>query len=138
AREVRVETVQRGALVEIRTGEHVPVDGTVVEGTSSIDTSLLSGESLPVEVTVGARVHAGSVNVSGRLLVVAERTGQETRLGKLTEIIAEVANRRAPVAILANRLSGYFVGIVLVLAAATVVLSWHRGVNVAISRAVAL
>lgn len=138
ARDVPVETVAKGAVVEIRAGEHVPVDGVVVEGVSSVDTSLLSGESLPEEATVGAHVHAGSVNLSGRLLVRAEKGGQETRLAKLVDAVAEVANRRAPVAILANRLSGYFVLIVLGVAAATVAVLWHRGAGVAVSRAVAL
>ncbi|HVW27391.1 MAG TPA: heavy metal translocating P-type ATPase [Polyangiaceae bacterium] len=137
-REVPMESVLRDALVEVRAGEHVPVDGQVVEGESSVDTSLLSGESTPEEVRVGSRVVAGSVNMSARLVVRAEKTGHETRLGKLVEAVAEVANRRAPVAILANRLSGYFVAIVLALAAVTLAALWHRGADVAISRAVAL
>ncbi|HVU04549.1 MAG TPA: heavy metal translocating P-type ATPase [Polyangiaceae bacterium] len=137
-REVPVDAVPRGALVEIRSGDHVPVDGTVVEGTSSVDVSLLTGESLPAEVGPNASVHAGCVNVSGRIVVRADRTGVETRLSRLVEAMREAAGRRAPVVVLANRLAGYFVVIVLVAAALTALVLWHRGPEVALSRAVAL
>jgi Cu2+-exporting ATPase len=137
-REVPVETVPAGAVVEVRAGDHVPVDGTVLEGTSSIDVSLLTGESVPVEVGPDATVHAGSINVSGRLLVRADATGQETRLARLVRAVTEAGSRRAPTVILANRLAGYFVVGVLSVAALTTVLSWHLGVDVALGRAVAL
>jgi Cu2+-exporting ATPase len=138
AREVPVQTVPRGALVEIRAGEHVPVDGVVVEGASTLDTSLLTGESLPVPAGAGDGVHAGSVNVSGRLVVRAEETGQGNRLARLVRTVEEVAARKAPVVILANRLSGYFVMGVLGLALATALSLWTMSPATAVQRAVAL
>jgi Cu2+-exporting ATPase len=137
-REVPVETVLRGATIEIRAGEHVPVDGTILSGASSVDTSLMTGESMPVEVNVGDTVHAGSINLSSRLLVQARKTGRETRLARLVESVAEAAHRRAPTVILANRLSGYFVTAVLFVAAVTILVLWHRSPTLALGRAVAL
>ena len=137
-REVPVETVAFGALVEARAGEHIAVDGIVVEGNSSIDVSLLTGESVPVEVGPSALVHAGAVNLSAPIRIRVQKTGHETRLAQLVAAVAEAANRRAPMVILANRLSGYFVATVLTVAALTVVFTWHQGSSVAIGRAVAL
>lgn len=136
--DVPVETVSAGDLVEIRAGEHVPIDGKVVDGASSIDESLLTGESLPKEVFANDPVHAGSVNLSTRLVVRAEKTGQETRLSRLIERVSEAASRRAPVILLANRLSGYFVVAVLIVAAITTVVVWHHGPSLALQRATAL
>jgi len=137
-RDVPIGAVTRGTVVEVRAGDQVPVDGTVLEGTSSLDVSLLTGESLPVEVGPSAFVHAGSVNVAAPLRVQAEKTGHETRLARLVDAIAEAADRRAPIVALANRLSGYFVVTVLVVAAITVAALWHRSPSMAIGRAVAL
>jgi Cu2+-exporting ATPase len=137
-REVPVDAVQVGAVVEIRAGEHVPVDGIVVEGSSSIDTSLLTGESLPEGVTVGRVVHAGAINLTDRLLVRAECAGQETRLARLVRNIEDVRVRRAPIVVAANELSGYFVVIVLALAAVTFAVFVRRNLDVAVARTVAL
>lgn len=138
SREVPVETVPRGALVEIRAGERIPVDGVVVEGTSSVDLSLLTGESRPARVEAAQSVAAGSVNVSGRLLVRVEKTGQETRLAQLARTVAEAASRRAPTVILANRLAGFFVLGVLSVAVLTVVGYFHVSPYLGVERAVAL
>ena len=138
AREVPVETVPRGALVEVRSGEHVPVDGSVVAGDSSLDVSLLTGESLPEEVREGATVQAGSVNLTSRIVVRAERTGRETRLAQLLLQVEEAAARRAPIVQLADRLSRYFVGAVLAIAAITVAALFRTDPALAVERAVAL
>jgi P-type Cu2+ transporter len=137
-REVPVETVPIDALVEIRAGEHVPVDGVIVEGTSSLDASLLTGESLPEDVAPGAAVHAGCVNLSSRLVVRAEKTGQSTRVARLVASVEEAAARRAPVVVAANRLSGYFVLTILAVTAVTVAAWWHVDPSKALDRAVAL
>jgi Cu2+-exporting ATPase len=133
-----VETVALGSVVEIRAGEQVPVDGVVLEGDSAVDSSLLTGESLPAEVGPGARVSAGTVNVAARLLARAEKTGRSTRVARLLASVEEAAARRAPIVIAANRLSGWFVGIVLAVAALTVVGWWHVDPSRALERAVAL
>ena len=124
-REVPLETLAPGALVEVRAGELVPADGVIVAGGSTVDLSLLSGESALQEVRVGERVHAGTLNVASRLEVRVERTGEETRVGRLMALVDEHARRRAPIAQLADRISGRFVAVVLTLAAVTFAL-WAR------------
>jgi Cu2+-exporting ATPase len=138
AREVPVETVPREALVEVRSGEHVPVDGCIVSGASSIDVSLLTGESLPEEVGLGSKVHAGSVNLTGRIVIRADRTGRETRLAQLLLRVEEAAARRAPIVQLADRLSRYFVVVVLSIAAVTLAVLFRTSPALAVERAVAL
>jgi Cu2+-exporting ATPase len=119
-REVPLEALGAGVMVEVRAGDSIPADGTVSEGSSTLDRSLLTGESLPEHVAVGDPVHAGTLNLSGRLLVEVRATGEDTRVGRLMRLVEEGAMRRAPVVLLADRISAWFVAIVLVLAAITV------------------
>ena len=125
AREVPLEALVPGALVEVRAGDVVPADGVVVAGRSTVDASLLSGEPVPVAVAAGDRVHAGTLNVASRLELRVERTGEDTRVGRLMTLVEAHARRRAPIVQLADRISGRFVAAVLVLAAATFLL-WVR------------
>ena len=125
AREVPLETLVPGAVVEVRAGDVVPADGVVATGRSTVDLSLLSGESAPRPVAEGDTVHAGTLNMGSRLTVRVERTGEDTRVGRLMKLVEDHARRRAPIAQLADRISGYFVAAVLVLAAATFAL-WVR------------
>ncbi|HZJ71954.1 MAG TPA: HAD-IC family P-type ATPase, partial [Planctomycetota bacterium] len=125
AREVPLEALVPGALVEVRAGELVPADGVIVAGQSTVDASLLSGEPVPVAVAAGDRVHAGTLNVASRLELRVERTGEDTRVGRLMTLVEAHARRRAPIVQLADRISGRFVAAVLVLAAATFLL-WVR------------
>jgi len=124
-REVPLEALTPGSLVEARAGDSVPADGVVIDGSSTLDRSLLTGESLPEAVTKGDPVHAGTVNLSGRLLIEVRSTGEDTRVGRLMRLVEEGAQRRAPVVLLADRISGWFVAVVLALAALTVVI-WAR------------
>jgi len=124
-REVPLEALAAGALVEVRAGELVPADGVVERGRSALDVSLLSGESRPVAIGPGDSIHAGTVNLSSRIEVRVERAGEETRVGRLMKLVEEHARRRAPIVQMADRLSGSFVLVVLVLAAATFAL-WAR------------
>lgn len=123
-REVPVDALRRGELIEVRAGESLPVDGRVEHGRSSIDVSLLSGESRPQAVGMGDAVHAGTVNLEARLLVRVEGTGENTRLGKLAQLVDEAVARRAPVLRLVDRLAGGFVAIVLALSLLTLALWW--------------
>jgi Cu2+-exporting ATPase len=138
AREVPLEALVPGAVVEVRAGDLVPADGVVIAGRSGLDVSLLSGEPAPVAVAPGDPVHAGTVNVSSRIEVRVEQTGEDTRVGRLMKLVEEHARRRAPIAMLADRISGHFVGAVLTLAAATVALWWRADPVLAIDHAVAL
>lgn len=138
AREVPVEAVPIGALVEVRAGERVSVDGAVLEGRSTVDVSLLTGESVPAEVGPGASVFAGSVNLSDRLVLRAEETGRRTRVAGLVARMEEAARARAPIVVAADRLSGWFVLIVVGLAAVTVAVLLPVDPSIALDRAVAL
>jgi Cu2+-exporting ATPase len=137
-REVPLEALGPGTMVEVRAGDSVPADGVVTEGSSTLDRSLLTGESLPEPVAAGDPVHAGTVNLSGRLLIEVRSTGEDTRVGRLMRLVEEGAMRRAPVVLLADRISGWFVAIVLALAAATLLVWLRLDPEHAVSHAVAL
>ena len=117
---VAVDDVRVGDLVLVRPGETVPVDGEVLEGQSSVDLSLLTGESLPVDVGQGDEVVGASINGTGMLTVRALRVGPQTRLAEIVRILRAVQGSRAPVQRLADRVAAIFVPAVLLLAAATV------------------
>jgi Cu+-exporting ATPase len=117
--DVPTEAVRVGDLVRIRPGERVPVDGVVVEGTSTVDESMLTGESLPVEKAPGVPVAAGTVNRTGSFIFRASRVGSETTLARITQLVAEAQGSRAPIQRLADRVAAVFVPIVLGIAAMT-------------------
>ncbi|MFD9407862.1 heavy metal translocating P-type ATPase [Streptomyces sp. NPDC059989] len=120
-REVRipVSALAVGDRFVVRPGEKIATDGTVVEGSSAVDASMLTGESVPVEVTVGESVTGATVNTSGRLVVEATRIGADTQLARMARLVEEAQNGKAEVQRLADRISGIFVPVVLVLALAT-------------------
>ena len=115
--EVPLDALAAGARVEVRAGDSVPADGRVVEGRSWFDLSLLSGESRPVALAAGGRVHAGTVNLRSRVVVEVDATGEDTRVGRLMTLVERYARERAPIVRLADRLSGWFVLALLGLAA---------------------
>ncbi len=115
------EQLRPGDLIVVRPGEKIAADGVVVDGRSAVDTSLLTGESLPVEVEVGDTVTGATINTNGRLLVEATRVGSDTTLAQMGRMVARAQSSKAPVARLADRISGVFVPIVLVLALATLI-----------------
>jgi Cu2+-exporting ATPase len=137
-REVPVEALTPGMRVEVRAGETLPADGRVASGRSSLDLSLLTGESRPVDVGPGDAVHAGTVNLAGRLEVAIDSTGEDTRVGRLMRLVEDSARRRAPIVQLADRIAGKFVAAVLVLAAATFALWWRISPQLAFDHAIAL
>ena len=107
--EVPLEVVQKDDRLRVRPGEKVPVDGVVLEGHSSIDESLVTGEPLPVEKSAGAAVTGGTLNGTGSFVMRAERVGAETLLSQIVHMVAEAQRTRAPIQALADRVSGYFV-----------------------------
>jgi Cu+-exporting ATPase len=119
--DVPTEDVAIEDLVRIRPGERVPVDGVVIEGASTVDESMLTGESIPVEKTQGSTVAAGTVNRTGSFVFRATRVGSETTLARITHLVAEAQGSRAPIQRLADRVAAVFVPVVLVIAAATFV-----------------
>jgi Cu+-exporting ATPase len=114
--EVPAESVRPGELVRIRPGESVPVDGTVRQGGSSVDESMLTGESVPVDKHAGDAVFGGTLNTTGSLLVEVTRTGGDTALSRIIRLVQEAQGDRAPIARLADRVSGVFTPAVLVVA----------------------
>ncbi|MEW2415003.1 heavy metal translocating P-type ATPase [Streptomyces sp. NPDC046866] len=120
-REVRipVAALAVGDRFVVRPGEKVATDGTVVEGSSAVDASMLTGESVPVEVAVGDAVTGATVNTSGRLVVQATRVGADTQLARMARLVEEAQNGKADVQRLADRISGVFVPVVLALALGT-------------------
>lgn len=103
----------------VRPGERIATDGVVVEGTSAVDESLLTGESVPIEVQPGSDVTGATVNADGRLVVEATRIGDDTRLAQIARLVAQAQSGKAPVQRLADRISAVFVPIVLLIALAT-------------------
>lgn len=116
---VPVEQVAVGDLFAVRPGETVPVDGVIVEGNSALDQSALTGESLPVDKTVGDHVSAATVNQSGYLKCRASRVGQDTTLSQIIRMVGDAAATKAPIAKAADRISGIFVPAVMAIAVLT-------------------
>ena len=120
-RRIPVEQLAVGDRFVVRPGEKVATDGVVVDGASAIDRSLVTGESLPVEVSVGDAVTGATVNADGRLVVEATRVGSDTQLAQMAKLVEDAQSGKAPVQRLADRVSAVFVPIVVVLAVATLV-----------------
>ncbi|MEU3197098.1 MULTISPECIES: heavy metal translocating P-type ATPase [unclassified Streptomyces] len=120
-REVRIpaDRLAVGDRFVVRPGEKIATDGTVLEGFSAVDASMLTGESVPVDVTVGDTVTGATVNAGGRLVVEATRIGADTRLARMAKLVEDAQNGKAEVQRLADRISGVFVPVVLLIAAGT-------------------
>ena len=121
--ETPIEQVRTGDVFVVRPGEHIPVDGQVLEGDSAVDESALTGESIPVDKAVGSTVSAATTNQSGYLRCRATRVGQDTTLSQIIRMVSDAAATKAPIAKIADKVSGVFVPVVLTIAAITV-LGW--------------
>ncbi|MCI0428524.1 MAG: copper-translocating P-type ATPase, partial [Nitrospiraceae bacterium] len=119
--DVPLEHVQVGHRLRVRPGERVPVDGMVQEGTTAVDESMITGESIPVEKTVGIRVTGGTINGTGGIVMVAERVGRDTMLARIVQMVSEAQRSRAPIQRLADVTSAYFVPLVVAAALITAV-----------------
>ncbi|MET3948324.1 Cu+-exporting ATPase [Arthrobacter sp. UYCu512] len=116
---IPADRLQPGDVFVVRPGEKIATDGFVVDGTSAVDTSLVTGESLPVDVGVDDTVVGATINTNGRLLVKATRVGSETTLAQMGRLVSQAQSGKAPIARLADRISAVFVPVVLAIAAAT-------------------
>jgi len=118
-RDVPLEQVQRGDRLRVRPGEKIPVDGKILEGRTSVDESMITGESIPAEKTIGDRVSGGTINQTGSILMEAEKVGDETVLSRIVEMVAEAQRSRAPIQGLADKVSAWFVPAVIAASIAT-------------------
>ena len=120
--EIQLDQVQRGDRLRVRPGERIPVDGAVLEGSSAVDESMLTGESIPVEKPAGGRLIGGTINQTGSFVMRAEKLGSEGLLSQIVRMVAEAQRSRAPIQSLADKVSGVFVPAVVFVAIATFVL----------------
>ncbi len=119
--------VQKGDVLRVRPGEKIPVDGIVIEGHSSVDQSMLTGESVPVEKSAGDKVTGATLNGTGGFTMRAERVGNETMLAQIVDMVAKAQRTRAPIQRMADKVSGYFVPIVVLVAILTAAAWWIWG-----------
>lgn len=137
---VGVETVQQGDIFLVHPGENIPVDGIVIEGSSAVNESSLTGESIPVDKTAGDTVSAATVNQSGFLQCRATRVGEDTTLSQIIRMVSDAAATKAPIAKIADRVSGVFVPIVIVIAVITIMV-WllaGAGIGYALARGISV
>ncbi len=118
-RDMPLETVQAGAKLRVRPGETIPVDGIVLDGRTSVDESMITGEPIPVEKGVGENVTGGTLNTTGSFVMQAEHVGSETVLARIVRMVADAQRSRAPIQALADKVSGSFVPAVLAVAVLT-------------------
>ena len=114
--QVDIEEVEKGDILLVKPGESIPVDGEVVEGESSIDESMLTGESIPVDKTIGDKVFGASINKNGSLKIKAVAVGKDTMISKIIKLVENAQGSKAPIAKIADRISAYFVPIVMLIA----------------------
>jgi Cu+-exporting ATPase len=117
--EISLEYIHRGDRLRVRPGDRVPVDGVVEEGSSAVDESMITGESLPIEKTRGAKVIGATINQTGSFIMQAERLGSESMLAQIVRMVAAAQRSRAPIQSLADKVSGYFVPAVVLVAVLT-------------------
>ena len=137
---VAVEQVAVGDIFLVRPGENVPVDGLVLEGTSAVDESALTGESIPVDKNAGDSISAATINKSGFLRAKATRVGADTSLSQIIQMVSDASASKAPIARIADRISGVFVPLVIAIALVTLIVWFLVGADLgyALSRAIAV
>ncbi len=138
AHAITLDDLEVGDLIEVQAHEMIATDGVVVQGQSAVDLSLLSGESMPVEVTLQDQVWGGTTNLQDTLVIKVSQAVRDSRVAAIAEMVSEAAQARAPVVQLADRVAGWFVGVVLLLAAVTFVLWSGLNPDVALDHTVAL
>ena len=119
---VPIEQVQKGEIFVVRPGENIPVDGVILEGTTAVNESALTGESIPVDKETGDMVSAATVNQSGFIKCEATRVGEDTTLSQIIKMVSDAAATKAPIAKIADRVSGVFVPAVITIAVITTII----------------
>ncbi len=138
--EVSVDQVRKGDVFVVRPGENIPVDGVVLEGSSAVNESALTGESIPVDKEAGSQVSAATMNQSGFLRCEATRVGEDTTLSQIIQMVSDAASTKAPIAKVADRVSGVFVPAVIAISIVTI-LVWliaGQGIGFALARGISV
>ena len=138
--EVSIDQVKKGDIFVVRPGENIPVDGIVLEGSSAVNEAALTGESIPVDKAAGDRVSAATVNQSGFIRCEATRVGEDTTLSQIIQMVSDAAATKAPIAKVADKVSGVFVPAVISIAAVTIIL-WllaGQGIGFALARGISV
>lgn len=126
---VDIEEVEIGEMLLVKPGESIPVDGEIIEGHSSIDESMLTGESIPVEKNIGDKVFGASINKNGTLKIKATAVGKETVLSQIIALVEKAQTTKAPIAKIADKVSGYFVPVVMTIATVAGITWYYLGVK---------
>lgn len=128
-KKVSIHDIQKGDILRVKPGEKIPVDGTIKEGETSIDESMITGEPIPVDKTKDDKVSSGTINGTKSFLMVAEKVGSETLLSQIVQMVTEASRSRAPIQNLVDKISKYFVPIVVVISVITFIIWWQFGPN---------
>ncbi len=137
---IDISELKKGDIFIVRPGESIPADGTVIEGESAVDESALTGESLPVDKALGSRTFAGTINISGYIKCEAVKIGEDTSLAEIIKIVSDVTSTKAPIARVADKVSGVFVPTVIAIALITCVI-WllaGEGIGFALARGISV
>jgi len=119
---VSIDAIQKGDLLRVKPGEKIPVDGSIQEGEVTVDESMISGEPIPVDKKAGDKVSSGTINGNKTFVMIAEKVGSETLLSRIIEMVNAASRSKAPIQKLADKISGYFVPIVVLIAIATFII----------------
>lgn len=130
---INTEDIIKGDTVIVKAGESIPVDGVIIEGNGSVDESSVTGESIPVDKSVGAKAIGGTVNISGYFKMRAEQVGDDTAIAKIIALVEEASATKAPIAKLADKVSGVFVPIVMSIAVITAIIWYASGYGIGFS-----
>lgn len=128
-KKVSIHDIQKGHILRVKPGEKIPVDGTIKEGETSIDESMITGEPIPVDKTKDDKVSSGTINGTKSFLMIAEKVGSETLLSQIVQMVTEASRSRAPIQNLVDKISKYFVPIVVVISVITFIIWWQFGPN---------
>ena len=129
-KEITIDEVKKGDILIVKPGNRFAVDGSIVKGSAHVDESFISGESLPVKKSIDDKVVAGSINLDGEVLYKAENIGRDSTISEIVRLVVEATNTKAPIARIADKVSGIFVPIVLVLAIITLLVHLILGFNI--------